>query len=299
MAADLILALGRANLAAGLAILAVLLLRRPVRRLAGASVAYGLWLTPVLAGLCSLLPAPAGMTLAGWADPFGVAKAVSTANAPLAVLWLAGVVGSLALLTAAQARFTRRMARGEAGPALVGVLIPRIVMPRDFGDRFDADERRIIRAHEQAHLERQDARANALMALLQSLNWFNPLVHLAVRCARHDQELACDAAVIARYPRERRRYAQALLHTQLSAAAPPLGCNWPARAPHPLEERIGMLKSPGPSLHQQLAGIGAIAVVAVAVSWGAWASQTPAPKQDHFVYHDVRGVTFVEVSPEG
>ena len=299
MAADLILALGRANLAEAVAIVAVLILRRPVRRLAGAGVAYGLWLAPVLAALCSLFPAPAEVALMRWADPFGMAAVVSSVNAPLAAVWLAGVAASLTLLAAAQARYTRRIARGEAGPALVGVLSPRIVVPRDFGDRFDEGERKMIRAHEQAHLERQDARANAVMALLASVNWFNPLVHLAVRYAREDQELACDATVIARYPLHRRRYAQALLHSQLSAAAPPLGCHWPAPAPHPLEERIGMMRTAGPSLIRQAAGLGAVAAFALTAGLTAWAAQPPTAKQPPFVYHSAHPVTYVDMAPAG
>ena len=44
MTAELIVALARANLAAGVAILAVLALRAPLRRRLGARRAYALWL---------------------------------------------------------------------------------------------------------------------------------------------------------------------------------------------------------------------------------------------------------------
>ena len=62
---------------------------------------------------------------------------------------------------------------------------------------------------------------NAVVALIQCLCWFNPLVHLAARWIRFDQELACDAAVIAERPGLRRPYAEALLKTQVMAAIPP------------------------------------------------------------------------------
>jgi hypothetical protein len=233
MAADLILGLARASLAASVAIIAVLLLRKPARRLVGAQIAYGLWIAPLLAAVCSLTPAPAEVTLIGRLEGFGWPTVAPDQVKLLGGLWLSGFVVTLGLMTLAQARFARRMRRGTSGPALVGVLAPRIVAPRDFAQRFSQAERKVIRAHEQAHFDRQDSRANAVMALFQAVNWFNPLVHLAVRAARADQELACDAAVIARYPRERRRYAQALLSSQLGDEAAPLACHWPAPAVHP------------------------------------------------------------------
>src|SRR6185503_20979525 len=100
--------------------------------------------------------------------------------------------------------------------AVVGALDPHVVVPSDFEARFDAEERVLVLAHEWAHLRRQDARVNALVALLQCAFWFNPLVHLAARAIRMDQELACDAAVIAQFPEARRRYAEAMLKTQVT-----------------------------------------------------------------------------------
>lgn len=299
MAADLILGLARASLAASAAIIAVLLLRKPARRLVGAQIAYGLWIAPLLAALCSLTPAPAEVTLISRLDGFDWPTVAPDQARLVGGLWLLGFVATLALMTLAQARFARRMRRGTSGPALVGVLAPRIVAPRDFAQRFSLAERKVIRAHEQAHLDRQDSRANAAMALFQAVNWFNPLVHLAVRAARADQELACDAAVIARYPRERRRYAQALLSSQLGDDAAPLACHWPAPAVHPLEERIGLLAAATPGLKRQAAGLAALSVFVLAISWGAWAAQTPAPEQQRYVYHTARTVTYVDMAPEG
>src|SRR5690606_182279 len=116
-----------------------------------------------------------------------------------------------------------------AGPALVGAWRARIVLPADFERRYDTLERELILAHERVHLARGDAWVNAFVALLRSLNWFNPLVHLAAAKFRLDQELACDAAVIARFPRARRRYADAMLKVQLAGQAwqelrLPVGC---------------------------------------------------------------------------
>src|SRR5690606_9610252 len=119
--------------------------------------------------------------------------------------WLVGAVLGLALLTAAQLRFLARVRERKAGPAVVGFAWPRMVTPADYERRFTPEEREVVRAHERAHIDRQDPRANALAAVLQAVNWFNPLVHLAARHMRLDQELACDAAVVRRFPLARRR----------------------------------------------------------------------------------------------
>ena len=75
--------------------------------------------------------------------------------------------------------------------------------------------------------------------------WFNPLVHLAAARFRFDQELACDAAVIARHPDSRRRYGAAMLKTQRAEFGLPMGCHW--QSSHPLKERVAMLKQAPPS----------------------------------------------------
>jgi beta-lactamase regulating signal transducer with metallopeptidase domain len=157
----------------------------------------------------------------------------------------------------------------------VGVVTPKVVMPPDDG-RYSPDERALIRAHEREHIHRKDPRAGALMAAFQCLAWFNPLVHLGVHLARLDQELACDAAVLRRHPGSRVLYAKTLLKTQLAAVALPLGCYWPARARHPLEVRVELLRrGPGPdSLEGPLLVITGLVVAALL----AWAVEPPLPQ---------------------
>ncbi|HET6970332.1 MAG TPA: M56 family metallopeptidase, partial [Phenylobacterium sp.] len=134
----------------------------------------------------------------------------------------------------------------------------------------------LIRAHEREHLARHDPRAGALAVALQAVCWFNPFAHVAAHAMRLDQELACDAAVLRRRPRDRALYAKTLLKTQLAAQALPFGCHWPARGPHPLEVRVGLLKAP--VRYEGLAGhlliTGGLAIVAFC----AWTAQPPAPR---------------------
>ena len=156
---------------------------------------------------------------------------------------------------------------------MVGVVSPRLVVPADYERRFTREERRIIRAHERTHIERGDPQANALMAALQVACWFNPLVHLAARSARRDQELACDAAVLRRGVVSPRRYAETLLRAQLAPVSLPLGCQWRPASRHPLEVRVAALASPAPAPRRRIAGQVAVAALALAAGTGAWAAK--------------------------
>jgi beta-lactamase regulating signal transducer with metallopeptidase domain len=274
MAAEVLTHLAFCNLAAGLAILLVLMLRRPVRALFGAEVAYLLWLLPLAAGFAALLPARAAEPGADAARRFMLSGDHATM---LGGVWIAGSVVAFGLLIWGQARFLKRARAGKAGPAVVGVLTPRMIVPDDYQSRFTDAERAVIRAHERAHIERLDPRANAVMAVIQCLGWFNPLIHIAVKEARLDQELACDARVMDRLSRERGLYARTLLKTQLGAHALPLGCHWPAPAPHPLEDRVIMLARPKPTLRRTAVGGALVTAMSLTAAVGAWSAQPEGP----------------------
>ncbi|MDB5495819.1 MAG: hypothetical protein JWP86_3156 [Phenylobacterium sp.] len=267
---EVIDALLRVNLVGGLTILAVLALRIPARWRFGPEIAYRLWAAPPLAMVATLIPLRTGTPTL-----HALVNLAPAHFAPLLLaLWAIGLMVAVTLLWRAQAAFLRAARAGRAGPAVVGVVAPRIVMPPDDGS-YSQDERALIRAHEREHILRKDPRAGALMAAGQCLAWFNPLVHLAAHVARLDQELACDAAVLRRRPEARALYARTLLKTQLAGMALPLGCYWPARSRHPLEVRVELLRRPrgdggleGPLL------IGAGVVTAAIL---AWAAEPPMP----------------------
>jgi beta-lactamase regulating signal transducer with metallopeptidase domain len=271
MATDILLTLVRANLAASIAILLVLMVRAPARRLFGAELAYALWL------LVPAAMAGALLTFSTRNGFFNPPTSNAMAHAPrLLTLWLAGVVAGLGWALFSQVRFLIAARRGQAGPAVV-VLHARMVLPADFAERFTLAERELICAHERAHIDRLDARANAAAVLVQCLGWFNPLLHLGARAMRLDQELACDAAVMARRPGSRRRYAETLLKTQGAALALTLGCRWVARGRHPLETRITALAHPAPSPQRQDIGLAALLALALAATCAARAAQPPQP----------------------
>ena len=306
MANDLIFHLLLTNLAGAAAILAVLALRGPARAQFGAGLAYALWLIVPAAMLASLLPARTVLVPAPVLTPDPVItvmqRVVPTPSMPhrpvadaaldiaqiLIGVWLTGVAASLILLAIGQrralARFGRitadakdarlgRAANPSVGPALVGVVRPRVVVPNDFEARFEADERAMILAHERTHLALGHASINGLTALLTALSWFNPLVHVAARYARVDQELACDAVVVGRFPGARQTYAQALLKTQLAYMPLPLGCDWPVRSASLLEKRIEMLVQQKPGRLRLLGGAVLIGALAASAGLAAWSAE--------------------------
>jgi beta-lactamase regulating signal transducer with metallopeptidase domain len=287
MANDLLAGLVHLNLAAAAAVLAVLALRPLARRPFGAELTYGLWACVPIAAVATLIPAAAATRIVAPGvgphfDPVYVASR-ALAEAPAALLigvWAIGAAAWAAGLAMGQLRFLDLAREGLAGPAVAGVIAPRIVMPADADRLYSDDERALIRAHERTHIVRGDPRANALIALAQCLCWFNPLVHLAAHQARLDQELACDATVLRHRAGQKRRYAETLLKTQLGAVAAPLGCHWLAgSASHPLEQRIAALRQPMPTFQRRDLGALALAALVALSAFVAWKAQPMAEAQ--------------------
>ena len=175
------------NLAAGGAILFVLLVRRGMARHFGPHAAYALWAIVPVAMAATLLPErtlfaletdflfgemPAAVAVSDDGTAFAWLPSL------LSVLWVGGAIALAALFVRRQRAFMRDADIGLAGPAIVGFRNPRIVTPDDFERRFSHQERKLILTHEQVHLERSDARINALVALLRCAFWFNPLIHV-------------------------------------------------------------------------------------------------------------------------
>lgn len=251
--------LWQAHLGLSLGLLAVLLLRRPWRRLAGVQAAYGLWLLPVWLAAAALLPRA---DLPGWALPpvlvtgpqaSDLGQLAAGAPLSLAGLWAAGVLGVAGLQVAVHRRYRRRLKRVAGGhllapagdsPGLFGLWHARLVLPADFRQRFDASERRWILAHESAHARRLDNPARMFATALAALAWFNPLAWWALSALRQDQELACDAAVMRRYPGSWRRYGLAMLKLDGALRVPPAASAWQSH--HPLKERILLLQRIAP-----------------------------------------------------
>lgn len=298
MPTELYSGLIEATLATTAGLLLVLALRRPLRFWLGARNAYGLWALVPAALLATLLPAaslPVNLqTVATVLSPSATSDVILAAAAPVAddrawcLLWLLGALSVSTWIGWRQRALLRRLQplipRGDHsyfsaaadGPMLVGCWRPAVVLPLAFEQDFPPEQQVLMLAHESAHRARGDAQANALAALLTCLLWFNPLIWMALRWFRFDQELACDASVIEAHPRARRAYAQAMLHTQLAGQGlrVPLGCHWPAG--HPLKERINMLIQPLPTMTRRRYGQLLLLALTLCVSIAVWATQPAA-----------------------
>jgi beta-lactamase regulating signal transducer with metallopeptidase domain len=261
-------ALVRVLLASGVAAPLAWAASSGLRGRCGPRAAYLAWACVPAAVAGALLPpagigGPAAVSLAridlGTWEPDGTGAATGWPSF-LLLAWLGGALACAGLLAWRQYRFQRalgplhalggRLFRAAAAtvglPAAIGLLRPRIVVPADFAVRYSPAERHLVLAHERAHLQRGDLWAHALAALLLCLHWFNPLMHAAMRRFRRDQELACDALVIARLRCTPHAYGAALL--KAASIVPeylPVACHW--TCPHPLKERLAMLKHRPPS----------------------------------------------------
>ncbi|MBD8872446.1 M56 family metallopeptidase [Rhodanobacter sp. DHB23] len=285
-------------------VLVVAALRKPGRRWFGAERAFQLWLLPPLAVLASQLPhavaAPASLPPLVYAITSAVAAPLPGAAGAsgfdwrmgASLLWLAGLLAVLALIVMAQHRYRRRLRSAtplpqaslrwpvlratdaDTGPALVGAWRSRIVLPADFAERYDATEQALILAHEGAHARRGDGWWSLLAHALVAPLWFHPLAWWALAALRHDQELACDAAVLREHGTQRRSYANAMLKTRSAALALPVGCAWSPR--HPLTERIAMLKQKPVSSSRRHAGAVVLVVFAGMAAGVAYAAAVPA-----------------------
>jgi beta-lactamase regulating signal transducer with metallopeptidase domain len=289
---DVLQWLWTATLAVGVAALVLLVLPRLLRRHFGAGVAYATWwLLPAML-IASLLPgrtvqtSTVAQTLRSIADPVAVAPMVATQDRSYLwlAIWLVGVVVMALRLWHQQRRFERalgllqplpeRLWRSQARqglPAVVGAMRAKIVLPADFAERYDDEQRRLMLAHERRHLRCGDPLANLAVAIVRCLFWFNPLVHLAAARFRHDQELACDQAVVAAHPQSRRAYGEAMLKTLMAGQQAPLSCHWGFS--HPMKERVMQLKSPMPRPWARRVGIAAVAMLMGGAGFVVWSAQ--------------------------
>jgi beta-lactamase regulating signal transducer with metallopeptidase domain len=308
-----------AVLASTLLMAAVLLLRAPVRRLFGPTVAYALWALPAL----RLLLPPMSEA---WRTELSIARAgdvvllavapIRTAGtaAPLVattdwagiamLLWPAGAASFLLFQIVRYLAFTTRVLRDHQplasvagvtvvvspeapGPLAFGVLRRYVAIPADFHARYDADERALALAHELGHHQRGDLLANWAALAVLAVHWFDPVAWLAFHAFRADQELAVDAWVLVnRPPPERAIYAGAIVKATLGRAVSP-ACN--LHSITNLKRRLIMLARPLISRRRSaignftvatLVGTGLVLTASgVAPGSGARAATMPAP--DH------------------
>lgn len=273
-----------------IALLLLLALRTPLRRVFGAATAYQAWLLAPLVTIVACLPTRTTPTMHVPAAVRTVrVLATSMMPAPslpvdlLLIVWACGALALAIWFIHAHRTFLRaagpllqagalHVSTGDTGPASVGLWRPKIIVPHDFLQRYTASEQALVIAHEQVHIDRRDALANLLQAAFQCVFWFNPLVHLAARHFRQDQELACDARVMAQYPNQRRSYAEALLKSHTTTPLQGgIHCHWQTH--HPIKERLMQLQTTVPALSRRIVGRCLVGVLAAGAVFGTLAAR--------------------------
>jgi bla regulator protein BlaR1 len=277
----------------------VLVVRGPVRRAFGPGIAYALWALPAIRLMLPPLPqfpawrgtaAPAlaqraGETLTVYVlEPLGGSAAAPTSlcpslGLPLAVLWGVGAAVFLGWHTFSHWRFCRRMIATSthtelagavevietevaSGPLAFGIFRRYVAFPRDFAERYDAEERELALLHELGHHQRGDLVANWIALGVLALHWFNPLAWRAFRAFRSDQEMANDARVLAgRSAIDRHTYACAIVKAAHGGAVS-AACH--LHTINDLKGRLRMLTT-GPRSRARLA-LGGTAVAAMMIA---------------------------------
>lgn len=277
----------------------VLLVRGPVRRAFGPNVAYALWALPAIRLILPPLPqlhawreaaAPqltqrASETLTVYVfEPLGGSAAApatlfSSLGLPLAVLWGVGAAAFLGWHALSHRRFCQRMIAGStrseqagavevieteaaSGPLAFGIFRRYVAFPRDFNERYDADERELALLHELGHHQRGDLIANWIALAVLALHWFNPLAWRAFRAFRIDQEMANDARVLVGRPAiDRHTYACAIIKAAHGGAVS-AACH--LHTIHDLKGRLRMLTTGSRSRRRLALGGAAVAALTIA-----------------------------------
>jgi len=291
-----------AGLASAILMALVLLIRAPVRRSFGPGVAYGLWALPLLRLMLPPIPedwraaAATPVSRAGEAvvavivqpAPGAVPAEVAASSGPgllatlgavLAIGWAVGAIGFFAWHVIGYLRLRRGLladhrlvgvtggvrvieSPAASGPLAFGVRRRYAVMPADAHERYDADECELALAHELAHHARGDLLANWAALAILSLHWVNPLAWRAFRAFRADQELACDARVLAGRGRaDRLVYACAIVKAAHGRAVTP-ACH--LHTVEDLKGRLRMLKLNPATGGRLFAGVASVALTAAA-----------------------------------
>jgi len=148
-------------------------------------------------------------------------------------------------------------------PALFGFFRPTILLPEQLAQ---SPNLKLIFLHELAHVRRRHVLINWIIIIAQAIHWFNPLVWLALRRLRSDQEILCDLDVVRIIgERETQSYGETLLALASNATRPlptvlPISTSFKQ-----MKERIRMLTTFKP-VTKRLIVLGAVLALTLSVA---------------------------------
>lgn len=281
----------------------------------------------------SVLPA-VSQNLSGVSAPAAVVEQ-NTAPAPSigSILWVAGMVLSIALFTGVYIRFRLRFREsvpvyepfaGEwlksrplrrkieirasgyiSAPLTYGIFRPVILLPADT-DWEDTDRMRYILEHEYVHIRRFDTTVKLLYVTAACVHWFNPLVWVMLVLVNRDMELICDETVVQFFGMEKKKtYAKMLIEMEERGIPAPFSSSFSKNA---VEERIvAIMKIKKKSVLAIILAAGLTVGAAAALGTSAYASQktghevfsvpgitpSPVPEEEYFAEYQELGIEIV------
>ena len=126
----------------------------------------------------------------------------------------------------------------QSGPAVRGVLNPRILLPVDIERILNPREFRAVLIHELAHARRRDNLIRLLYEGSLCVLWFNPLMWVAGSRMGLYRELSCDESVI------RRAHGRELVSALAKLAVPTRSVVLQATASSHVAYRLALLSAP-------------------------------------------------------
>lgn len=245
-------------------------------------------------GLGPVAPAASMSTALG-----GVTQGLQAASAPLLAgleapalrLWALASCGLLVLFGASalrlgrfRRRWTQRLLDGETvlvsrevGPAVVGLLRPRIVIPEWVVER-GPEARALILAHEREHCGARDPLVVFLGALPTVLMPWNAPLWWCLARLRLAVELDCDERVLrTATPGTRRRYGRLLMDVSRSPGRPVRALAAFSERRSALERRVRALTDRRPENgFPQVVGYGVLGLLALIAACGVPSPDAPA-----------------------
>lgn len=228
----------------------------------------------------------------------GGARVPAGASNVIAGLWALMSLSVIALLLAAYVRFRRSVARlpiarmqGEvvhvspqAGPAVVGIVRPAIVVPH-WLLHASADAQHAAVAHEREHVAARDPLLLLTGCAVVALLPWHPAAWWMLARLRLAVEMDCDRRVLARGV-ARRAYGSALIDIAARCARLPAGV--PALVEHPTQlERRLLAMTPAPMPFRR---VRSLAFAAIALVMTAAACETRLPSSPEIERMDAASV---------